>query len=161
MERKFVKIYRRMTFVWCDNRRWIVVFPSANWSKSSSAAWVAKDDPPPTIVRRNKFAPKTLFCMFFKSTDPLLIHRVERWKQSITNITSKVVCSLLSRKSRNKDLAQALMQSNFIMITEDHMFTKMYSINFVQKELPLYGNHPILQSCVRVIFGCSTWSNKI
>ncbi len=46
--------------------------------KVSNAAWVAKDDPPPTIIRRNKFAPKTLFCIFFKSTGPLLIHRVER-----------------------------------------------------------------------------------
>jgi histone-lysine N-methyltransferase SETMAR len=46
--------------------------------KVSNAAWVARGDPPPTIVRRNRFAPKTLFSIFFKSTGPLLIHRVAR-----------------------------------------------------------------------------------
>ena len=46
--------------------------------KSSNAAWVAKGDPPPTIVRRDRFAPKTSFSIFFKSTGPLLIHHVER-----------------------------------------------------------------------------------
>lgn len=46
--------------------------------KASNAAWVSKEDPPPTIVRRNRFAPKTLFSIFFKSTGPILIHRVER-----------------------------------------------------------------------------------
>ena len=39
---------------------------------------MAKEDPPPTIVRRDKFALKTLFCIFFKSAGPILIHRVER-----------------------------------------------------------------------------------
>ena len=48
--------------------------------KVSNAAWVTKGDPPPTIVRRNKFAPKTLFWIFFNSTGPLLIHRFERGK---------------------------------------------------------------------------------
>ena len=34
--------------------------------KSSNAAWIRKGDPPPTVVRRNKFAPKSLFSIFFK-----------------------------------------------------------------------------------------------
>ena len=33
--------------------------------KSSSAAWVPKGDPPHTVVRPNKFAPGTLFSIFF------------------------------------------------------------------------------------------------
>ena len=41
---------------------------------------MAKDDSPRTIVRRNEFVPNTLFCIFFKSTGPLLIHCVERGK---------------------------------------------------------------------------------
>ena len=39
---------------------------------------MAKGDPPPTIVRRDRFSPKTSFSIFFKSTGPLLIHHVER-----------------------------------------------------------------------------------
>ena len=46
--------------------------------KSLTAAWVAKGDPPPTIIRRHKFVPKALFSIFFKSNDPLLIHQVKR-----------------------------------------------------------------------------------
>ncbi|CAM4982674.1 unnamed protein product [Rotaria socialis] len=46
--------------------------------KSSNAAWTASGETPPTVVRRSHFAPKTLFCIFFKTTGPVLIHHVER-----------------------------------------------------------------------------------
>ena len=66
-------------------RLWNVVTGDESWfchrqsgRKSSNAAWVAKGDPPPTIVRRDRFTPKTSFSIFFKSTGPLLIHHVER-----------------------------------------------------------------------------------
>ncbi len=35
-------------------------------------------DPPATVVRLSKFAPRTLFSIFFKSNGPVFIHRVER-----------------------------------------------------------------------------------
>jgi histone-lysine N-methyltransferase SETMAR len=46
--------------------------------KISSKAWVGSGYPPPTVVRGSRFAPKTLFSIFFKSTGPMLIHRIER-----------------------------------------------------------------------------------
>ncbi|CAF1525642.1 unnamed protein product, partial [Rotaria sp. Silwood1] len=46
--------------------------------KSSNAAWVRRGDPPPTVVRQSKYAPRTLLAIFFKSNGPLLIHRLER-----------------------------------------------------------------------------------
>ncbi|CAF1662350.1 unnamed protein product, partial [Adineta ricciae] len=46
--------------------------------KSSNAAWVARGDPPPTVTRRRKFAPKTLFSIFFKSNGPVLIHHIPK-----------------------------------------------------------------------------------
>jgi len=46
--------------------------------KSSNAAWVRRENPPPTVVRRDKFAPKSLFSIFFKSNGPVFIHCVER-----------------------------------------------------------------------------------
>ncbi|CAF4715888.1 unnamed protein product [Rotaria sp. Silwood2] len=46
--------------------------------KSANAAWVTKGDPPPTVVRLSKFAPRTLFSIFFKSNGPVIIHRIER-----------------------------------------------------------------------------------
>jgi histone-lysine N-methyltransferase SETMAR len=46
--------------------------------KSSNAAWVRSGDPPPTVVRQSKYAPRTLLSIFFKSNGPLLIHRLER-----------------------------------------------------------------------------------
>ena len=33
---------------------------------------------PPTVVRQSRYAPKTLFSIFFKSNGPLLIHHIER-----------------------------------------------------------------------------------
>ena len=46
--------------------------------KSSDAAWMARGDPPPTIIRCNRFAPRTLFSIFVKPMGPLLLHHVER-----------------------------------------------------------------------------------
>ncbi|CAF2708911.1 unnamed protein product [Rotaria sp. Silwood2] len=46
--------------------------------KSSNSAWVARGDPPPTVVRQSIFSPKTLFSIYFKSTGPVLIYYVER-----------------------------------------------------------------------------------
>jgi len=45
---------------------------------SSNAAWVGRGDPPPNVVRRTKFASRTLVSIFFKSNGPLFIHHVER-----------------------------------------------------------------------------------
>ena len=55
-----------------------VFFHKQTGRKSSNAAWVARGDPPPTVVRRSRFAPRSLLCIFFKSTGPLLIHLVKR-----------------------------------------------------------------------------------
>ncbi|CAF2798145.1 unnamed protein product [Rotaria sp. Silwood2] len=46
--------------------------------KSSNSAWVAIGNSPPTVVRQSHFSPKTLFCIFFKSTGPILIYYVEK-----------------------------------------------------------------------------------
>jgi len=46
--------------------------------KLSNAAWVKKGDPPPTVTRQSRYAPRTLFSIFFKSNGPMLIHRLER-----------------------------------------------------------------------------------
>ncbi|CAF4267146.1 unnamed protein product, partial [Rotaria sordida] len=73
---KFTEGGWRLSDVITGDESWF--FHQQTDRKVSNAAWVAKDDPLPTIIRRNKFAPKTLFCIFFKSTGPLLIHRVER-----------------------------------------------------------------------------------
>ncbi len=37
-----------------------------------------RGDPTPTVNRRNKFTPRTLFSIFFKSNGPVFIHRIER-----------------------------------------------------------------------------------
>lgn len=95
--------------------------------KSSNAARVGSGDPPPTLVRRSRFAPRTLFCIFFKSTGPLLIHSVERGQTIlITNITSIIVCSQLLTKSETNDPPLVLMESNFTMIMGNRIFIKMY-----------------------------------
>lgn len=67
---------------------------------------MAKDDPVPTIVRRNKLASKPLFCIFFKSTRPLLIHRAERGQiidhQSyIENCLQPVIEEIKKQRSRS------------------------------------------------------------
>ncbi|CAF1351121.1 unnamed protein product, partial [Didymodactylos carnosus] len=48
--------------------------------KSSNATWISENEPPRTIVRRNRSEPKTLFCLFFKSNGPVLIHKIDKGK---------------------------------------------------------------------------------
>ena len=73
---KFEKKMWRLCDVVTGDESWF--YHTQIGRKSSNSAWVAKGDPPPTVVRPNKFAPKTLFCIFFKSTGPVLVHRIER-----------------------------------------------------------------------------------
>jgi histone-lysine N-methyltransferase SETMAR len=43
-----------------------------------NAAWTKEGQEPATVVKRDRFEPKTLFCIFFKSTGPLLVHPLQR-----------------------------------------------------------------------------------
>ena len=45
---------------------------------SSNAAGTPIGGTPPTVAQRSCFAPRTLFCVFFKTTDPVLIQHVDR-----------------------------------------------------------------------------------
>ena len=45
-------------------------------SKQHSKAWVAKDQGPPTTVKRQQFEKKSMFVIFFMTTGPLLIHEL-------------------------------------------------------------------------------------
>ena len=40
--------------------------------------WTTIGGTPTTVARRSRFAPRTRFCIFFKTTDPVLIHHVDR-----------------------------------------------------------------------------------
>ena len=46
--------------------------------KSTNASWIAEGQSPATIVRRGRFEPKNLFCIFFKSNSPVLVHTVDK-----------------------------------------------------------------------------------
>jgi hypothetical protein len=48
--------------------------------KSSNATWGDENEPPRTIVRQNRSEPRILFCLFFKSSGPVLIHKVDKGK---------------------------------------------------------------------------------
>ena len=95
-----------------------------------------RGDPPPTVVRCSKFAPRTLFSIFFKSNGPVFIHRVER-EQTIDHhyyiITSTIVYDLLLMKSNVKDPHMALVVLKFTTIMESHMFIKM-CLNYLESE---------------------------
>lgn len=44
--------------------------------KQSNASWIKKGESPRTVVRRNRYEPKVMFSIFFKSTGPVLVHAV-------------------------------------------------------------------------------------
>jgi len=53
--------------------------------RCSTSTWKLPGEPPDTLVKRDRFEPKTMVCIFFKSTGPILIHAVEK-NTTIDNI---------------------------------------------------------------------------
>jgi len=47
---------------------------------ASNASWKKRDEPPDTIVKRGRNEAKTMFCVFFRSTGPVLVHYVDKGK---------------------------------------------------------------------------------
>ncbi|CAF1115050.1 unnamed protein product [Rotaria sp. Silwood1] len=80
--RQNLEKFRNGTWHLCDvitgDETWI--YHRQIGRKSSNATWVGENELPRTIVRRNRFEPRTLFCFFFKSTGSLLIHKVDKGK---------------------------------------------------------------------------------
>ena len=80
--RQNLEKFRNGTWRLCDiitgDETWI--YHRQIGRKSSNSTWVGENEPPRTIVRRNRYEPKTLFCFFFKSTGPVLIHKVDKGK---------------------------------------------------------------------------------
>ena len=48
--------------------------------KAINGCWVNEGEMPKTVVKRDRFEPKSMFCVFFKTTGPVLIHCVDRGK---------------------------------------------------------------------------------
>ena len=80
--RQNLEKFRNGTWRLCDiitgDETWI--YHRQIGRKSSNSTWVGENESPRTIVRRNRYEPKTLFCLFFKSTGPALIHKVDKGK---------------------------------------------------------------------------------
>ncbi|CAF4682689.1 unnamed protein product, partial [Rotaria sp. Silwood2] len=68
----------RLCYIITGDETWI--YHRQIGRKSSNATWVGENDPPRTIVRRNRSEPRTLFSLFFKTTGPVLIHKVDKGK---------------------------------------------------------------------------------
>lgn len=48
--------------------------------KSSNACWVSEGEKPKSVVRRDKYEPKIMFSIFFRTSGPVLVHAVEKGK---------------------------------------------------------------------------------
>ena len=74
--------FRRGSWRLCDiitgDETWI--YHRQIGRKLANASWVGEGELPATIVRRSKFEPKNLFCIFFKSNGPVLMHTVPKGK---------------------------------------------------------------------------------
>ncbi|CAF3140346.1 unnamed protein product, partial [Rotaria sp. Silwood2] len=68
----------RLSDIVTDDKRWI--YHRQIGRKSSNATWISGNELPRTVIHRNKSEPKSLFCLFFKSNGPILIHKVDKGK---------------------------------------------------------------------------------
>ncbi len=89
----------------------------------SSGSWVAEGERPSTAVRRSPFEPKRMFCVFFMTNGPILIHQVPRG-QSIDGCYYRTNClESLVEQIKRKDPAGGLMASNCTLTT--HALTRL------------------------------------
>ena len=59
--------------------------------KQSTQSWVGEGENPRTVVRRQQNEPKTMFCIFFKTTGPVIVRHFEQGV-TINNKTFKSNC---------------------------------------------------------------------
>ena len=110
-------------------------------SKQESKAWVAKEESPPTEVRRQLFEEKTMFVIFFMTNGPLLIHQVP----SRTSINA-----MYYRDECLKDLVKTLHKKrpssveNHIKLHHDNAKPHMNDIvfNYLQEDKIKVMAHP-------------------
>jgi len=46
--------------------------------RAQTSSWKRACEPPDTVVRRDRFEPKSMICIFFRTTGPVLIHSVKK-----------------------------------------------------------------------------------
>jgi len=85
--------------------------------KQTNASWIELGESPGTVIRRSKNEPKFLFCIFFKSTGPVLVHAVEKDKKVdrfyYINMCLKRVIKELNKQRPNSGLKNMkLLQDN-------------------------------------------------
>jgi hypothetical protein len=85
--------------------------------KASNAAWTPIGGAPPTVVRCSRFAPKALFCIFFKMTGPVLIHHVDQGQTLdhhyyIDNCLEPLIEEIRKKRPRSGTHAIKLHHSN-------------------------------------------------
>ena len=111
--------FRNGTWILCDvvtgDETWIYQ-RQIGW-KSSKAAWVSENEPRRTIIRRNRFEPRTLFCLFFKSTGPVLIHSVRRGETIDHNYYIDNCFKPVVNEVRNQEKSSCSNTSDCFMIT--------------------------------------------
>ena len=93
---KFCPETWRLRDVVTDDESWF--YHKQIGRKSSNAAWAPIGGSPPTVARCSRFAPRTRFCIFFKTTGPVLIHRGDTIDRS-----SIIAWNLLLKKFVSKD----------------------------------------------------------
>ncbi|CAF4326331.1 unnamed protein product [Rotaria sordida] len=85
--------------------------------KSSNTSWVNEGESLTTIVHRSKFEPKNLFCIFFKSNGPVLIHAVDNdetidYISYIQNCLKPIVKEIWKQRKSNDTKGIKLLHDN-------------------------------------------------
>jgi len=108
---------------------------------STNASWVSEGESPTTIVRRSKFESKNLFCIFFKSNGPVLIHAVDEGETIdhnyyIENCLKPVVREIWKQRSSAGTKGIKLLQGN----ARPHIHSDV--INYLTEEGIIIMSHP-------------------
>ena len=85
--------------------------------KWTNASWIAEGQSPTTIVRRGRFELKNLFCIFFKSNSPVLVHAVDKGETIdhtyyIENCLKPVVKKIWKQRRSNGTKGIQLLDDN-------------------------------------------------
>ena len=91
--------------------------------KQSNASWVAEGEAPRTMVRRDRFEPKTMFSIFFKSNGVVHVSHLDRGKTIDQN--SYLTFCLKPLVSAINEKRPTTGSKNMKFHHDNHMFRKV------------------------------------
>ena len=136
---KFRDDSRRLCEIITGAETWIYHWQIAH--KSTNASWFTEGESPTTVTGRGRFQPKTLFSIFLKSNDLVLIHVVDKNTTADHNYYIENCLKAVVKKIRKQSKSSGTKRIK-LLHDSARPYTHSDVINYLFKESIIIMQHP-------------------